>query len=130
MQEIKFDYGDKLYIHKPESVLENDAHVIPWDDEIKTDHPIPGQKMLINKKKRIFHQMDFAIPADYWVKMKEREIDDNFDFLRELKKLWWYQWELTVIPVRVGLLGMICKNLENRLAELVIRGRIETIKFS
>ena len=30
-------------MHKPESVLENEMHKIPWDFEIQTDHLIPAR---------------------------------------------------------------------------------------
>ena len=35
---------------------------------------------------------------------------------------------MTVIPIVVGTLGMVPKGQENRLGELEIRGRIETIQ--
>ena len=32
---LKFDYSNKLYIHKPKSILENENHEILWDFENK-----------------------------------------------------------------------------------------------
>ena len=33
--------------------------------------------------------MDFAVPADHWVKLKDSEkIDKYLDFAREFKRLW------------------------------------------
>ena len=44
--------------------------------------------MLINKKKRTCHQVDFAIPADDRVKIKESQKKDKYlDIARELKSL-------------------------------------------
>ena len=34
-------FADKWYMHKPESVPENETHTIQWDFEIQTNHPIP-----------------------------------------------------------------------------------------
>ena len=34
---IKFDHTDKLYMHKPETVFENETHKIIWDFEIQMD---------------------------------------------------------------------------------------------
>ena len=42
-------------MHKPESILENEMHEIPWDFEIQTDHPIQTRRpdlVLINKKEK------------------------------------------------------------------------------
>ena len=38
---IKFDYDDRWYMHKLESLLKNEMHKILWDFEMQTDHPIP-----------------------------------------------------------------------------------------
>ena len=62
-------------MNKPESVLENETHKILWDFEITTDHPIPARTpdlVLINKKKKTCQLVDFAVPADHRVKMKEK----------------------------------------------------------
>ena len=54
------------------------------------DHPILSRKsdqVFINKK-RTCHQVDFAIPVDNRVKLKEsKKIDNDLDLARELKKL-------------------------------------------
>ena len=53
---LKFDHADKLYMHKRESVLENEMHKILCDFEIQMDHPIltwrPDQrvKIKVNEK--------------------------------------------------------------------------------
>ena len=71
--------------------------------------------------------MDFAILADYEVKIKENEkIDKYLDLARELKKQWIMR--VTVIPIVVGALGMIQKDLEKKLGKLEIRARIKTIQ--
>ena len=64
-------------MHKPESVLANEIHKILWDFEIHIDHLIPTRRpnlVLINKKKRICHLVDFAVP----VKMKESKMVDKY----------------------------------------------------
>ena len=51
-------------------------HKILWEFEIQTDHLIPARRrdlMLINKKKKTCHQVDFAVPSDHRMKMKENE---------------------------------------------------------
>ena len=114
-------------MHKPESVLENETHKILWDFEIKTDHLIPARRpdlVLINKKERTCQLVDFAVPADHRVKLKENEkMDKYLDLARELKKLW--NMKVKVIPIVVGALGTVPKGLEKSLENLEIRGRIE-----
>ena len=89
-KKLNFDHTTKWYMHKPESVLENETHKILWDYEIQTDHLIPARRpdlVLINKKKRTCQLVDFAVPADHRVKLKESEkIDKYLDLARELKK--------------------------------------------
>ena len=78
-------------MHNPESVLENDIHKPPWDFDIQTYHRISVRQldlMIINKKERICWIVDFAVPADYRKKLKERKMKDKYsDLARELKKL-------------------------------------------
>ena len=40
---LKFVHADNWYIHKPESVPENEMHKILWDFKIQTDHPISAR---------------------------------------------------------------------------------------
>ena len=66
--------------------------------------------------------MDFVIPADNRVKIKESEkIEKYLDLARGLKKLW--NMKVTVISIVVGALGMISKGLD-----LQRTGRIENQK--
>ena len=41
---FKYDHTTKWYMHKPESVVENETHKIICDFEIQTDRLISGQK--------------------------------------------------------------------------------------
>ena len=71
--------------------------------------------------------MDFAVPADHRVKLKENEkMYKYLDLAGELKKLW--NMRVKVIPIVVGALGTVPIKLEKRLENLEIRGRIETIQ--
>ena len=52
--------------------------------------------------------MDFAIPADHRVKVKESEKKDKYLHLaRELKKLW--NMKVSVIPIVTGALDTVTK---------------------
>ena len=61
--------------------------------------------------------MDFAIPADKRVKLKESEKKDNYmDLARKLKKLW--NMKVTVIRIVIDALGTVSKGLEQGLEDL------------
>ena len=71
----------------------------------KTTRPSESEKKQTNKQtnkqkgKRINRILDFAVPADYWIKIKESEKSDKYlDFAKKKKKkIWsmkvtvWYQ---------------------------------------
>ena len=66
-------------MHNPAPVLENDTHKLLWDFYIQTDHLIPAIRqglIVINKKKRTCKIVDFAVPADHRINLKESEKKD------------------------------------------------------
>ena len=77
-------------MHNPAPILENDSHKLQWDFNIQTDHLIPSRRpdlIIINKKMRICKIVDFAVPADHRINLKESEKKDKYlDPAREIKK--------------------------------------------
>ena len=77
-------------MRNPAPVLENDTHKLLWDFNIQTDHLISARRpdlIIIIKKERTCKIVDFAVPADHRIKMKECEKRDKYlDLARELKK--------------------------------------------
>ena len=72
-------------MHNPESVQENERYKIRWDFEIQMDHLLPAwwPDLAIVSKKKI---VDFAVPADHRVKLKEGEKRYKYlDLAQELK---------------------------------------------
>ena len=62
----------KWYMHNPESILENERHKILRDFDVQTNHLISTRpRDDQQKKKRTCQIVDFAIPADHKVKLKE-----------------------------------------------------------
>ena len=132
-KKCKFDHTNKWYIHKPASVLENDTDKLLWDIDIQTDHQIPARRpdlIIINKKKkkkRIYKIVDFAVPADHKIKLKECEKKDKYlDHARELKKPW--NMKVTIVPIVIGAFGTINKGLLKGLEDLGVGERVETIQ--
>ena len=76
-------------MHNPVSVLENDTHKLQWDFDILADHLISSRRpdlIIINKKDRTCRIVEFTVPADYIVKLKENEKKDKYlDLAWELK---------------------------------------------
>ena len=71
--------------------------------------------------------VDFAVPADHRVKLKESEKTDMYlNLARELKN--YGNLKVTMIPIVIGALGTVTKGLIQGLKDLEIRGRVETIQ--
>ena len=79
------------------------------------------------KKKIICKIVDFAVPVDHRIKLKECEKRDKYlDLARELKKLW--NMKVTIISIVIGAFGPVTKGLLKCLEDLEIDGRVETIQ--
>ena len=66
-----------------------DKHKLRWDFDIHTDHLISARRpdlIIINKKKkRICKIVDFAVPADHRIRLKECEKMISTSTLQEKK---------------------------------------------
>ena len=61
-------------------------------------------------KKKICRIVDFTVPTDYRIKLKENEKEDKYlDLAKELKKLW--NVKVTFIPIVIGALGTVSEGL-------------------
>ena len=79
------------------------------------------------RKKRTCKIVDFAVPADHRIKLKECEKKDKYlDLARELKKLW--NMQVTIIPIVIGAFGTVTKGLLKGLEDLEVGGWVETIQ--
>ena len=91
-RKFQFDHANKWYMHNPPPFLENDSRKHLLDFNIQTDPLIPASRpdlIIINKRKRISKIVDFAVPADHRINLKEIEKKDKYlDLASELKKLW------------------------------------------
>ena len=108
-----------------------DRHKLLWDFDIQTDHLISARRpdLIINKQKnKICKTMDFAVPADHRIKLKECEKRDTYlDRARKLKKILW-NMKVTIIPIMIGAFGTVTKVLLKGLEDLEVGGRVETIQ--
>ena len=118
-------------MHNPASVIETDTHKHLWDFDIQTYTPDLGQKTgpynNQQQKKRICKIVDFAVPADHRLKLKENEKKYKYLYhARELKKQW--NIKVTIIPIVIGAFGTVTIGLLKGMKDLEIRGRVETIQ--
>ncbi len=75
----------------------------------------------------IYLVVDYAVPADSRIKLKECDKKDKYlDFASELKKLW--NMKVTIIPIVIGTFGTVTKGLLRGLEILEVGGRVETIQ--
>ena len=71
--------------------------------------------------------MDFAVPADHRINLKECEKKDKYlDLLRGLKKLW--NMKVTIIPIVIGAFGTVTKGLLKGLEDMEDGRRVKTIQ--
>ena len=94
--------------------------------------PNPGQKTrpYNNRQKKIICKIvDFAIPADHRINLKECAKKDKYlDLARELKKT--VEHEMTIVPIVMAALGTITKGLLKGLQDLEVGGWVETIQMT
>ena len=101
---------------------------------LQTDHLITARipdLIIINKekKKRICKIVDFAIPTDHRIKLKECEKKDKYlDLAREWKKNKLWNMKLTIIPIVIGAFGTVTKGLFEGLKDLEVGARVEIIQ--
>ena len=130
-KKFRFDPMNKWYMHNPAPVQENGIHKVLWDWHVdgspnlsQKTRPYNNQK---KKKKRICKIVDFAVPANHRIKLKECEKKNKYlDLARELKKLW--NIKVTIIRIVIDAFGAITKGLLKTLEDLEVGGRVETIQ--
>ena len=120
-KKFKFDHTNKWYIHNPTSVLENETQKLLWNFDIQTDHVISARRpdlIIINKKKkkkkkeRTCKIVNFAVPANHRVILKESEKKYKSIYLdRELKKKKLWKMKETLIPIVIGAPGTVTEGL-------------------
>ena len=71
--------------------------------------------------------VDFAVPADHRIKLKETEKKGKYlNLVRELKKLW--KKKVTIIPIMIDSFDIVTKGLLKELENLKVGRRVVTIK--
>ena len=102
------------------------------DFTIQTDITIQARKpdlIILNKIEKTCHIIDVAIPGDEGVSAKETEKVEKYDELRrELERLW--KVNAKVVPIFVGAMGTVTRNLNSYLKEIGVNVTIQLIHES
>ena len=119
-------------MHNPAPVLENDTHKLLWDFVIQTDYLISARPdlIIIDKKMKICKIVDFVVPADRRIKLKECEKRDKYldlaSKLKKKKKQW--NMQVTIILIVIAAFGTVTKGLLKGLDNLEVGSRVKTIQ--
>ena len=96
-------------------MLENDQVNLLWDFKIQTDlhlHHNRPDIVVLEKKERVCYIIDVACPFDMRVLEKEQEKIDHYQDLKiEVQKIWSCR-RVSIIPIIIGALGTVSKNLK------------------
>ena len=107
-------------MHNPESDPKKETHKLLRSFEIQVDHLISARRpdlIIINNEKRTCKIVDFVVPANHRVKLKESEKKDKYlDLAKELKKK--QNMKMTVIPILISALSTVPKGLVKGLENL------------
>ena len=118
--------------HQPGGVVETTNVKILWDVNIQTDNEIQARRpdiVVVNKKERKCYIIDFAVPGDVRIAEKEMEKIEKYDELkREVERLW--KVKAKVIPIVLGALGTVTRNLSNYIKEIGVKTQIKLIQKS
>ena len=105
---------------------------ILWYFTIQTDNTIQARGpdlFIVNKIEKTCHIIDVAIPGDERVSAKETEKIEKYDeWRRELERLW--KVKAKVVPIIVGALETVTRNLNSYLKEIEVNVTIQLIQKS
>ena len=118
----------KSYMHKPDSVVENEIHKIlfvslRWKPVTKSRPAEQTQWKLVKKNILVILWFCCGPQSENERKLKVNKCPDLDRKQIKLRKM-----NVTVMTIVAGVIGMVPKGLVKRLGELEIRGRTETIK--
>ena len=116
--------SDKWYSETPDKVRKSECgqFEIWWDRIVETPKALKHCKpdvVVIDRARKKWTIIDFAVPIDQNVKAKEEEKCANYSELAdEIRKL--HKVKTSVVPLVVGALGVVTKNLKVQLKSLEI----------
>ena len=114
-KEFGIEVKERWYEHEPKTVTENDSVTILWDMPIHTDRTIAANRpdiVLKNKKDKICLLIDMTVSLDTNTSVKATQKFTKYKDLEiEVERMWGLK--TTTVPVVMGALGTIKKDMEN-----------------
>ena len=135
-REYGFPHTEKSYEHsidKDKKVLENEGVKLLGDFSIQTEAKINHNKLdilLVDKKKKTCFIIDVACPFDTRIGKKEREkVEYYTDLKYEILKCWKGEVKkVLIIPIIIGALGLMTKNVKSNLEIINFKNGIEPLQ--
>ena len=119
-QTYGFDHPKHWYEHVPEMVVENNEVKLLWYMTIFTDRKIIHNRpdiVIVDKIDRVCTLIDIAVPSDANIPdTGKRKIEKYQDLSIEIERI--HTVKAKVIPIVVGALGTVSKDLKNYLGSL------------
>ena len=113
--------------HVLEGAVENEKVKVLWDINVKCDNVVEARRpdiILIDKKEQKGITIDIAVPADVRVGEKEREKMEKYqDLQREIGRSWKLKI-VEVVPVVIGALESVTKELDGWIEKLGITNNV------
>ena len=114
-KEFGIEVKEQWYEHEPKTVTWNDSVTILWDMPIHTDRTIAANRpdiVLKNKKDKICLLIDMTVSLDTNTSVKATQKFTKYkDLEMEVERMWGLK--TTTVPVVMGALGTIKKDMEN-----------------
>ena len=114
-KEFGIEVKERWYEHEPKTVTENDSVTILWDMPIHTDRTIAANRpdiVLKNKRDKICLLIDMTVSLDTNTSVKATQKFTKYkDLEMEVERMWGLK--TTTVPVVMGALGTIKKDMEN-----------------
>ena len=131
-----FPASAKAYEHfivKENAVLENENVKLLWDFSIQTERKIDHNKpdlVLLDKKEKTCFIIDVACPFDTRVEKKGKEKFEYYNDLKyEIMKVWSSEvTKVYIIPIIVGALGTVTKNISKFLEKIEFKPGLEPLQ--
>ena len=123
---------ERWYEHKPSAVMECEEVTLYWDLTIQTDRTVEHNRpdiVLIEKKEHRWIIIDIAIPSDFNISKTETwKVEKYQDLAFEIRRI--HQVETKLVPVVLGALGTVSKQLKKSIEILSIPDIIASAQMS
>ena len=130
-EKFNLEKSEKWYLHNPQTVRENVNHKLIWDMNIQSDNVIVERRpdiVIVNKMEETAIIIDVAIPGDKKTIDKEKKKIEKYQNLKREIQRFWNLKKIDVIPVVLGALGSVTKNLGKYVDKIGIKTDLLTVQ--